>query len=437
MKTTEVEGSMYDNSSSDSSDESTSEFEIDQELNEGTCDDADEEIEVFSSVESTGTKRAPEQPNIRPATQSTNNTSSYLDTPLSDGFGINYQPIPLSKIEEAYESCPPISTISRVDSTSNDDDDDDEFSLIATNDVTNLEAITEGIQRVVNLQDIEHPNFSEFQMIQEGSTHTVKSDSKDGFCFGDLPSIDEPLLLKPSGKNELPEVLIHKQALKDITDVYGTGMGDQEVLLLDVVGDSKLKVLDLVESSRGLTAINEEEEEEEDDCQAGAVTVDPINTEPSEWDLLESSNQVANSTAVKNDTNHLVADMNYHEALSFCKMLDLSEHETSIVIEETAKSPIFSFSSSSRLDFPGCKALLKFPFLLACVDYNPFCPEHFGMMKEIFAKLINDYDSAKLQPIDEHWECLGFQGKDPRTDLNRSMKLLSVLQVGSIYNASY
>ena len=27
-----------------------------------------------------------------------------------------------------------------------------------------------------------------------------------------------------------------------------------------------------------------------------------------------------------------------------------------------------------------------------------------------------------------HWEEIGFQGNDPRTDLNRSMKLLSVLQ---------
>jgi hypothetical protein len=28
-----------------------------------------------------------------------------------------------------------------------------------------------------------------------------------------------------------------------------------------------------------------------------------------------------------------------------------------------------------------------------------------------------------------HWEAIGFQGSDPRTDLNRSMKMLSVLQV--------
>lgn len=39
------------------------------------------------------------------------------------------------------------------------------------------------------------------------------------------------------------------------------------------------------------------------------------------------------------------------------------------------------------------------------------------------------YSSFPAEPT--QWEKLGFQGGDPRTDLNRSMKILSVVQVGA------
>ena len=35
----------------------------------------------------------------------------------------------------------------------------------------------------------------------------------------------------------------------------------------------------------------------------------------------------------------------------------------------------------------------------------------------------------KVPSTGKHWERIGFQGNDPRTDLNRSMKMLSILQV--------
>ena len=41
----------------------------------------------------------------------------------------------------------------------------------------------------------------------------------------------------------------------------------------------------------------------------------------------------------------------------------------------------------------------------------------------------NGGGSAMCPSQGGHWEAIGFQGNDPRTDLNRSMKMLSVLQV--------
>ena len=42
----------------------------------------------------------------------------------------------------------------------------------------------------------------------------------------------------------------------------------------------------------------------------------------------------------------------------------------------------------------------------------------------------NDNNSIDVVPsTGKHWERIGFQGMDPRTDLNRSMKMLSILQV--------
>jgi hypothetical protein len=32
-------------------------------------------------------------------------------------------------------------------------------------------------------------------------------------------------------------------------------------------------------------------------------------------------------------------------------------------------------------------------------------------------------------PVGGHWEAIGFQGLDPSTDLNRSMKMLTIVQV--------
>ncbi|CAK9037703.1 unnamed protein product [Durusdinium trenchii] len=57
-------------------------------------------------------------------------------------------------------------------------------------------------------------------------------------------------------------------------------------------------------------------------------------------------------------------------------------------------------------------------------DFN--ITTHHRMLRTIYTKL----SRTKVCPsIGRHWEVLGFQGGDPRTDLNRSGGLLNVLQM--------
>lgn len=82
--------------------------------------------------------------------------------------------------------------------------------------------------------------------------------------------------------------------------------------------------------------------------------------------------------------------------------------------------------------------------MTAQVDYDPSIIEHNSMLSTIYQTLVlenktssNDTNSIDVVPspiniipsTGKHWERIGFQGMDPRTDLNRSMKMLSILQV--------
>ena len=71
--------------------------------------------------------------------------------------------------------------------------------------------------------------------------------------------------------------------------------------------------------------------------------------------------------------------------------------------------------------------------------------EDLRMLQSLFVFFLNDsLSGSDLAPplrlevleliqavpaMGPHWEKIGFQGLDPRTDLNRAMKMLSVLQV--------
>jgi hypothetical protein len=271
-----------------------------------------------------------------------------------------------------------------------------------------------------------------------------------------------------------------RKALNDIMEVYGQGMGDQEVLLLDMMEnegkdatfrapnknkkEAEVRKTQTVAIDKTLNVITEEEEEEEDeeeeahaatsaaqqsDAPVSAKAPEKDRTLEDEFDAIVLENLQSSAAAKKGHDDSVLDDydsqfkdrndfekVNYDKALEHFRSKDLSHFEKSIVVSE--KNPHDSswklFGKETKLTFaPNANELLKFPFLLAQVDYDPFETFHLNILRSIYYTLIghdmNKENVPFLAPIDDKWENIGFQGKDPRTDVNRSIKMLAILQV--------
>jgi hypothetical protein len=80
--------------------------------------------------------------------------------------------------------------------------------------------------------------------------------------------------------------------------------------------------------------------------------------------------------------------------------------------------------------------LLRWPFLLAQEDYDPSEPRQLLILQTIYRALVGKHGTherdVELPPhvpaTGSHWDAIGFQGSDPCTDVNRSMKLFALLQ---------
>eukprot|EP00928_Gymnodinium_smaydae_P017079 TRINITY_DN16506_c0_g1_i1.p1 TRINITY_DN16506_c0_g1~~TRINITY_DN16506_c0_g1_i1.p1 ORF type:complete len:632 (-),score=153.87 TRINITY_DN16506_c0_g1_i1:108-1724(-) len=88
----------------------------------------------------------------------------------------------------------------------------------------------------------------------------------------------------------------------------------------------------------------------------------------------------------------------------------------------------------SAMDIPGLdKRFLREKDLmlcLKCTDFDFNNVEHFRMLRTMYMKLTRN----KVCPtIGHHWGLMGFQGGDPRTDLNRSGGVLNVLHMFYFY----
>ena len=140
----------------------------------------------------------------------------------------------------------------------------------------------------------------------------------------------------------------------------------------------------------------------------------------------------------------------YADTLVYLKKADLAEFLSKIRTFEplTPKRPIMSMlglvskSKVEALSMPGgdemTKKELDWPFLCAHLEYKPEDPRHLSILQTIFHRLCPNFQDAPAKPsgdfappMGEHWDLIGFQGADPRTDINRAMKTLSLLQVSS------
>lgn len=104
--------------------------------------------------------------------------------------------------------------------------------------------------------------------------------------------------------------------------------------------------------------------------------------------------------------------------------LDFTAYESSVCVKEAQTSSWALLNRPTQLKFENCEEKLKFPFLLANINFEPSTPELLNILRTIFSSLVamdgsNEVDSSQVSVVcpivGPHWERIGFQGLDPRT----------------------
>lgn len=118
----------------------------------------------------------------------------------------------------------------------------------------------------------------------------------------------------------------------------------------------------------------------------------------------------------------------YDQALRYLSAQNLGRFLLLIQVRDPPAGGLLKMlSQPPALKIQDAEAQLRLPFLLAQLDYDPADPLHLRSLQSIYLQLVGG--AAGPPALGSHWEAAGFQGTDPRTDLNRSMKMLAVLQV--------
>jgi len=247
-----------------------------------------------------------------------------------------------------------------------------------------------------------------------------------------------------------------RKALAEVAEVYGNGLGDQEVLQLSVVSTTTNSAPVGTAGTRLCDAIEEgdEEEEEQQEIEEEQRKEESLRLQQtqkqqleSEWDTLQradsAGSQAYGNTETSFDSNGepvrvvSMKDMakvwTFDQAVVYFQDMDHAQRLPLIVTHEETKGGWFS-TAPKPLSYEGSTEDLNLPFLIAQVDYDPQCTSHWQMLSTLYSFFIRGVGDSELTltTTSRNWERLGFQGSDPRTDLNRSMKMLSVLQVSSM-----
>jgi len=149
-------------------------------------------------------------------------------------------------------------------------------------------------------------------------------------------------------------------------------------------------------------------------------------------ELAKNAREAQGVAAAKQDL--LSTPISYKEVTQWLLQLEINKEallEFREMVEDEAPIPCGCFKRSRpRSDVPGLEKKLwpeKDLVLFLKVTHFDFNDTvHHRMLRTIYSKLSRN----KVCPtIGRHWEVLGFQGGDPRTDLNRSGGVLNVLQM--------
>jgi hypothetical protein len=448
-----VQGSLHfqdDGESNESSSEGTENFREDE-------DEDEEELEVFGS--NNQVKVQTKKSNSEPPAKLVN---SIVTKVVWEPSHVNISTVVLSKPHSVEP--PQIAIVA-------EEENDEEFGFDENSHeaLLNVNQISQAIKKLVE-QRTDNPEEINFKAeIEEAILHHQNApkievdtvfddfiDTRDAFIRS-----EEPQLLSNSEQFNLKEQAA--KALNDIVEVYGSGLGDQGVILDPE--DEKLfnakeatKPKKLTKEITTITEEDDEEEEEDDEIKPVSLSnrdksVDIGNYQQS---VIEDEFDIVMKRPILDDTiiplippsqgslQGVKSTVTFQEAFQYFSTLDLSGFNSKIVCSEddvstTSKSSwktMLGMQTKKVLDYPNAQQDLKLPFLIAEVDYNPYDSFHLQILNTINHKLrypgISEESYQQLNAMDDQWEKIGFQGKDPRTDINRSMKMLSLLQVRSM-----
>ena len=119
----------------------------------------------------------------------------------------------------------------------------------------------------------------------------------------------------------------------------------------------------------------------------------------------------------------------YDEALRYFQGLDMSSDQGKITPTQPDQRHVLKRIFKRRPGLKAPDAERDFVFLVALQKYDPRVPVHWRMIHTVFRELTPKNKPVPCPTLGAHWVRIGFQGNDPRTDINRAMRCLALLQL--------
>jgi hypothetical protein len=332
-----------------------------------------------------------------------------------DVFGIAYKPFMKKKeeynmpkgaaFEDEVEFEKELDELNRVKNSKIFDDDDDEFDL----DI-GIEDDSEMIKNLTENASVEAKRAARIAKEieeEEAFLEALKKENRLALESEKLNMKEIPIILEIEEKHDTKT--LSKQALDDIVGVYSSGLGDQDVRMLDV--NEKLNV-----NLKGVGTIEEgdedqEEREEEQAVVANAERKHMLSQIEAEWADIDEhpidnhQNKRDNSNSTKGTEYKRVL---YTEALAYLSNLDLTPYESMITIKEEKSNSWSLLNRITELSFENSIEKLKFPFLIAQVDYEDSDFTLFSIMQTVYQELVLNNSKHVLCPnVGPHWERIG------------------------------
>jgi hypothetical protein len=162
------------------------------------------------------------------------------------------------------------------------------------------------------------------------------------------------------------------------------------------------------------------------DLFSGSENASPVQNLEDEWDRVTKA--TAQQASQKEGKSDEITVLNFNEAWEIAKNISLSDEKRRVQEEVNASRGFLQKLFSCG------KGGLPAPLLderdqilaLAKVSFNESDDFHFNLLQSIYIKITGKMkDVPRFGP---HWETIGFQGRDPATDL-RGVGILGLLQI--------